>query len=356
MLVKAKEMRATIPALMFDPQYYVFDLSTKSELTKFLIVEERNLDLAPFIDNRFEPISQGYFSVSTQELFALESQHNIERPRSCYIFHHAFVCSTLVARCLNQVESFFSLKEPWILRRLADYKRARGSQAGGKQWREMFVNYNALLAKNYRTGNVPVIKATNVANNLMTDLLNLMPGHPAVYLYSDLESFLVSNLKKPPETQQKMPDLARGFLKDEKFGALHPEFCDIDRLSFLQVCALIWVTNLHTLKINLEQHGNHQFRSMAMADFLGDMRGSLSKLSTHYGHQPSEADLDAMTAPEVTSTDAKHQENSYSTNQKSMESEQIVRSNKAEIAKALNWINPLVGDLGLMETLAGIRL
>jgi hypothetical protein len=112
MLVKTSEARVTIPALMFDPEFYVFDFAMKSGLTKFLIVDEAKLDQAPFIDSRFEPIAKGFFSMPTKDLFALERQHDIERPKPAFIFHHAFVCSTLLARCLNQADGFFALKEP----------------------------------------------------------------------------------------------------------------------------------------------------------------------------------------------------------------------------------------------------
>lgn len=61
MLIKATEFRITPYALMFDPQIYIYDFAVKSKLTKFLIVEENHLALAPFIDIRFEPMAKGNF-------------------------------------------------------------------------------------------------------------------------------------------------------------------------------------------------------------------------------------------------------------------------------------------------------
>jgi len=129
--VKTKEFKATIPALLFDPSFFVFDFAPNVELTKFLLVDENVLEQSPFVDVRFEPLSHAHFWVNTKELFALEGSHNIARPQPVYIFHHAFVCSTLLARCLNQIDAFFSLKEPWILRRLADFKRTHSQRASG---------------------------------------------------------------------------------------------------------------------------------------------------------------------------------------------------------------------------------
>ena len=200
MLVDTRDCKISAPALLFDPSFHVFDFAPKNEFTKFLAVDESMLDKSPFIDIRFEPLAQAQFWVNTQELFALEGGHDIPRPQPVFIFHHAFVCSTLLARCLNEIDAFFSLKEPWIFRRMADFKRAQSHMAASPQWREMFTKYVMLLCRNFRGGRVPVIKATNVANNLLVDVLQWMPGPRILYLYSDLESFLISNLKKASDT------------------------------------------------------------------------------------------------------------------------------------------------------------
>jgi hypothetical protein len=138
MFVKTRDFKITVPALLFDPSLLVFDFAPQNELTKFLVVQESLLEQSPFIDIRFEPLAQAQFWVNARELFALEGLHDIPRPQPAFIFHHAFVCSTLLARCLNQIDAFFSLKEPWILRRMADHKRAGGDMASSPQWREMF--------------------------------------------------------------------------------------------------------------------------------------------------------------------------------------------------------------------------
>jgi len=356
MLIKTTDFQITAPALLFEPGIYVFDFALDSYLTKFLLVSEDHLKLAPFIDSRFEPLAQAQFTISTKELFALEKMHDIKRPQSAFIFHHAFVCSTLLARCLNQIDAFFSLKEPWILRRLSDLKRAHGLKIPPDQWQAMFTSYLGLLAKNYQTGRTPVIKATNVANNLLTDILKYFPDQKILYLYSDLESFLVSNLKKPPETQKKMPGLALAFLLDGDFAQRFPQFSDVNRLSFLQVCALIWLVNLYNFKIGVEKPRQPNVRTLEMKDFLGNMGGSLKNLSSFYGHQATPDEIDAMMDPKVTETDAKHQDVTYGRQSKQRESEQVLGKHGVEIKKTLRWINPLVEKLGILEFLRGHQL
>jgi len=356
MLIKTTDFRISAPALLFDPEYFVFDFDLDSELTRFLVVEEEKLVLAPFIDIRFEPIAKGQFSVSTRELVSLEGMHNIKRPPSVFVFHHAFVCSTLLARCMNQIDAFFSLKEPWILRRLADLKRARAHVIPRAQWRETFTCYLNLLAKNYQTGTTPLIKVTNVANNLLEDVLRYFPGQKILYLYSDLESFLVSNLKKPPDTQKKMLGLAAGFLSDGDFTQRFPRFSDVNGLSFLQVCALTWLVNLYNFRRSAEQFGPAKVKALEMNDFLADMGRNLTSLSIFFGYKATPAEIESMLDPGIINRDAKHQQVPYGRQSKQAEAAQVLGNYGSEIKGTINWINPLVEQLGVLEYCKGHQL
>jgi hypothetical protein len=355
-LVDTRDCKVTIPALLFAPEFYPFDFVAKSGLTRFLVVEERILDLSPFIDIRFEPLSQAQFWVNTRELFALEGQHDIRRPQPVFIFHHAFVCSTLLARCLNQVQYFFSLKEPWLLRRMADHKRANPQVVGSTAWQETFCRYVMLLCRNFHSGKVPLIKVTNVANNLLAEVLRFLPGSKSLYLYSDLQSFLVSNLKKERDTQQKIPGLARDFIGDAGFARRHPQWCDVAGLSFLQVCALTWLVNLFNFRQCVEEFGSSQVRTLDARLLLQDMPATLAALSHYYGHAPGPADIQRMLDPQVTRTNAKDQSRAYGQEQKQRESQQIRERHAQELEQAAAWIAPLEKELGLLEFMHRHRL
>ena len=356
MLIKTTDFKISAPALLFDPEYFVFDFVLESELTRFLVVEEEKLELAPFIDIRFEPIAKGQFSVSTRELISLEGMHNIKRPSSVFVFHHAFVCSTLLARCMNQIDAFFSLKEPWILRRLADLKRTRGHVIPTARWRETFTCYLNLLAKNYQTGATPLIKVTNVANNLLVDVLRYFPDQKILYLYSDLESFLVSNLKKPTDTQKKMLGLAAGFFSDGDFAQRFPRFSDVNGLSFLQVCALTWLVNLYNFQRSAEKFGPANVRTLEMNDFLAGMGRSLTGLSKFFGYSATPAEIESMLDPGIIKRDAKHQDAPYGTQSKQAEAAQVLNNYGIEIKKTISWISPLVEQTAVLEYCRGHQL
>lgn len=356
MLINAGDMRVAPRALLFDPELYVFDFDPKRNLTRFLIVAEEHLHQAPFIDIRFEPLAKASFAVPSAALVALERLHRERRPRTVFIFHHAFVCSTLLARCLGESAAFFSLKEPWILRRLADTKRDPALKISDREWDPLLLTHLALLARNYRSGKTPVIKATNVANNLFSDILRLLPDHRKLYLYSDLESFLVSNLKKPEETRRKMPELARSFIREEDFAQRFPQFCDIGQLSFLQICALVRAASLYNFQVNADRYGNFNVRTLGMDVFLGRPADTICALSKFFGHEPGAEELAAMVGPGVMDSNAKEPQRGYDRETRRLEADRVAVSNRADIDFALTWAEPLERQLGLPESMRSRQL
>jgi len=338
-------------ALLNDPGHYLFDTLPQYGQTRFLITDEATLSGAPFADIRFEPLARDSVTVKTVELVQLLKQHRGKRPQTHFIFHHAFVCSTLLARCLNQIDEFYALKEPWILRRLADIKRLHGAAIPESHWREMYCTYLPLLAKNYRSGRAVVVKATNVANNLITDSMRYMPEQKILYLYSDVESFIVSNLKKPASTQSKMPGLLSDFLKDSDFAEKHVELVNSRNLSLPQTCALIWVCNIYALQQATHQHDYDGLRTLSMDCFLADPDNALHRVSQHFGYRPSDLERARMTHSEVLGRNAKDTGSEYSVAQKEHERLRVYESRHEEIEQAWRWIRPTVERLGLYEFL-----
>ena len=347
MIRSAKGKKVSTRELLFDPRYYLFDTLPQRGQTRFLLTAERTLAEEPFADIRFEPLAIDSVTVATRELMRSFEQQDRPRPTTHYIFHHAFVCSTLLARCLNQSSAFFALKEPWILRRLADIKRQHGNTIPESHWRVMHSTYFALLAKKYKSGRAVVVKATNVANNLVADIVRYSPEQKILYLYSDIESFLVSILKKPSSTQEKMPGLLAGFLQDSDFAKHDNRLLSAGRLTLLQTCGLIWVCNIYSIKQAVEKGNYTGLRTLDMASLLSDPQVALRRVSGHFGHEPSAADLALMTHADIMSRNAKDTAHQYGPDLKEQERLQVYNSFRRDITHALRWIESTVSDLGL---------
>lgn len=347
MHLRASKFEISVHSLLFQPEFYLFDFDQRAGLTRFLVIREHILEQAPFIDSRIEVMAQANFSVPTAKLMSLEGEHNIDRPPVNYIFHHSFVCSTLLARCMNQIDAFFSLKEPWILRRLADTKRAM--PLAEDQWQELFQKYNALLSRDFSAGRSTVVKATNVANNLMVDVIKFMPASRILYLWSDLRSFLVSNLKKTAETQQKMPLLYKAFASDSDFRDRFGQHADASDTSLLHVCALIWVANLYSLQRLMQMYPDAPMSTLEMDALLTEPRISLQKTSELFGHAPSQEELDLMMHKDILQRNAKDPRQQYGDAVRREEAQKIDAANHAEIDAVIEWIDPVIEELKLFD-------
>ncbi len=71
-----------------------------------------------------------------------------------------------------------------------------------------------LLARGWQPGSRTLIKPTHVALNVAPAPLAATPQARAVLLHSTLQDFIVSNLKKNPETKDKVGQLATRLLAD----------------------------------------------------------------------------------------------------------------------------------------------
>lgn len=342
--------------LLEDPRYMIYDTHPVDQTTRFLVADEALQADAPFLDIRFEPNASRGLAVSTPKLLAAERRLLIKRRPLHFIFHHAFVCSTLLARSLHESDAFFSLKEPWILRRMADIKRTQRKTLSKAQWRHSMALYLSLLSKTHANSHTTIVKATNIANNLLEDIVEDDPDRRAIYLYSSIEDFLISNIKKPRATQLKMPELLNGFLRDSNFLAKHKQFNDISKLSLFEVCGLIWVVNAYNLRHALNKTHFEGMRTLAVDHLLGAPIEAIHAVSCHFGVVPSEDQLTAMLCSNIWNRNAKDTSHSYSTAQRTSERDQVMSTHGSEIEAATSWAEQLASELKLPGFLTSLSV
>lgn len=342
MHVNAAQMKVSIYQLMLDPEFYLFNYLEKNQSSEFLIVREQLLDIAPFTDIRLEPHARGQFTVPSKELALLVDSQQHARPAQHYVFHHAFVCSTLFARCLAQSDAFFSLKEPQIIRRLADLARSNrlhGKASEDKKWGRFLNTHLQLLAKNYTHGNSVIIKATNMANNLLSDIICHAGASRIIYMHCPLRDFLVSNIKKTKETQDKIPTLLKVFTQDADFYRQFPRFKGHLNLSLLQNCALLWLVSNSNFLHSIKSTESNNVATLNMLDFLAAPRQVLAASSRFFGHQASATELDLMCHDSVMNRHAKDPNLVYSSAIRAAENRRIEDRYGKQISAAIAWLN-----------------
>lgn len=194
------------PGTFTDARTFAVDLHVPNREFGFLDVGLEVLERSTFLDNRIDaPLEQAVF-VGLDALPALPPPR-----RMGWLLHTSFCCSTLLARALHLGAAQVALREPLVLRRLADARHAGWPV-------DAFIEPTLrLLGRPWAPGGLVIIKPTHVALNVAADLIAASPGR-AVLLTSTLDDFLVSNIKKTPETQGRIPELAERALNATDFG------------------------------------------------------------------------------------------------------------------------------------------
>lgn len=196
--------RADPPAVdLDDARWFPIDLDVGRGVFHLLRVDRALLADAAFLDNRL-PVDW------TQATLVPAAAVPAPRTAPGWLWHTSFCGSTLLARMLDVDPHAVVLREPLVLRRLSDARH------GNKPWREFIPATNSLLGRDWN-GAKAVVKPTHAALNVASEVMAADPGSRAILLSSSLEDFVVSHLKKQPETLQRIPLLAERALSASGF-------------------------------------------------------------------------------------------------------------------------------------------
>lgn len=318
-------MTATVQAAVdfADPRWFPVDLDPVTPRFAMLRIDEALVNGATFMDNRLDVD----FTRSTP--VALRDMPHLQPPaRACWLFHTSFCCSTLLARTLQDTSACMVYREPLVLRRLSD-ARDRGMVV--THW---MAPTTRLLFRPWEKEGAVVVKPTHAALNIATELLAATPGSRAVALLSSLDDFLVSNIKKTPETQAKVPTLveravAAGSLRHRLAGR------EIEPPSLLAAVALQWAAQRELL-VDIELQMPGRLRFIDATRILGDLAGAARDCLDWWGLPVDEASLRDRAAL-AGSVNAKQTDVAYSAGQRVADAAQLAGMFATELAEARAW-------------------
>lgn len=204
-------------------------------------VTRESLAAAAFLDDRWDRAGCAAQSVPLAELVP-----DGPGARPVFIWHTAFCCSTLLARCLDKPGRNLSLREPAALMEVANIKRRDGVAVSDLWLRGLLPS----LAASAGTDACVTIKPTNTVNNLIADTARLFPQARHLFLTSSLRAFLTSLAKKGEAGRSFARRLFTIFAMDG-----HPvtrsDPRQLMQMSDLQIAAIVWHMQIATLQAAL---------------------------------------------------------------------------------------------------------
>jgi hypothetical protein len=208
-----------------------------------------------------------------------------------FLFHSAFCGSTMLVRAFDRPGVAMGLSEPVIFNDLVGFRRRGAKPRDVARVADLATR---LLARPFGPNEAVIVKPSNVINPLAELLLALRVEARAVFLYSPLETFLISVARKGLECRSWVRELADGYLIDRYFTSLGMAPADLFRQTDLQVAASGWLAQ-HAHFISLAQKlGPDRLRTLDADAFTADPQAALAAAARHYGLA-----LDALAVAEI---------------------------------------------------------
>jgi hypothetical protein len=251
-----------------NPRLFPVDLDVARGALHFLPIDEGVLERSLFLDNRIDAPLDRATAVPLATIAAPAT------PAPAFLLHTSFCCSTLLARILHVPPHVVALKEPLVLRRLAD------ARVAGRPIDRTITPVTRLLARPWASGARVLIKPTHAALNVARDLLTVDPGSRGIVLYGSLADFIVSNCKKAPETQQKVPQLVDRALAASSYRQRLPGEAFQPR-TFYQLVAVQWCAQLAVVRELFDSLEGARLVALREAELLDDLEGASQRAARH---------------------------------------------------------------------------
>ena len=326
-----------------NPAWHLYDIDLQRGELHFLEVTPDTFRVSAFLDTRIAYTRGQMHGFPIETVASVLQQLPPRPPQTGFIFHSSFCCSSLLARSLQREGRVLVLREPWVLRRLGELRR--GLMKQGQSWEPqgplLLDLVLQLLCKTWGESESVLIKPTHVSNNLIADMLALRPEARGIVLHSSLEAFLVSNLKKQDDTQQKMPMLARIFDLDTGYTQRFQN-TSIESLGMLQQAAVVWHAQMLAFQALLASPAAPRLRVLDSAQLLADPTMALQAAAAFLGQPLATEELSGILEGPTWKTHAKDPFSDYDRVTREQENRAIASRHAEQIRYVLRWMEPLL--------------
>lgn len=333
----ARDLEALLPA---SPDAWPHNLDLAGGRVLVLRLDERAFRAASFLDDRIlSPSTQGSWLPGAA---VTEASRRVADPRPVhFIFHAGHVGSTLLSRLLDESDVVLPLREPLLLRSIAEAGEAVGrpdSLLGEAQFQALLEMAVRLWSRGYAGTRAVVVKATSSAGRLAPELLSRSPASRAVYLNLGPEPYLATLLGGANSTTDLRghgPGRMRRLLADRTLP-VEP----LHALSAGELAALGWLAESLSRRAAIAAHGPRVL-ALDFDAFLADVPGQLARVAGHFGIAPDAAARAVAAAGPVLGRYSKAPQQPFPTGERAARLAESRRVNRAEIARGLAWLERL---------------
>lgn len=343
MSASIQELDALFKNVFVSPELYLRSFDITADSMTFTPMTAETYRSTSFLDHRMVSAHPMNANVKLSAFVDTFSRLGLAPRPIGFIFHTAFCCSTLLARCLQEMRSTLVLKEPLPLRTLSEHWF---DDIDGPAHRNMRDVLAALLSRRFRNEAV-VIKATSYCNNIMAELMDMHESTRGVFIYSDLEESISSFLGAPGRRAE-----ARKFLtimKNLLPGDISIEDCQA--LIDAQTAALLWMLQVRRYCELVTNRLRGRLVALNCRRFLDDPIKSLIYVAEHLGITDSGAVAEKAVASSTFTFHAKIPQRAFDKEDRRADIERKQERYGNEIDYSVKWARGLPIWNGIPERL-----
>ncbi len=336
---KGQMSKVTAREVAIDPEWlpHTYDVEG-TNLTSVLVPRAARAGLMFLSDEHFA----GNFAKESFPAAAMAAEVAAAGRASIhFIFHTSFCCSTLFARALDVSEVTSVLKEPDVLINLAN-RLIRSDDGANRQRLDLVLR---LLERPLAPGETVIVKPTNFANRLLEPTLALRPDSRAVLLYSDVETFLRSLLKRGMFGRifgRQLFNQMTGW-SPLKFGYDAKQLLE---QTDVQIAAIAWLMQIHQFDSVARTFGPERVMLLDSAALLADPAAAIDRAQALFGLGLDRAQVEAISSGPVFSKHSKFSDRDYSAKVREEEHKAATEAHSEELAMVVKWIAAVAAEIG----------
>jgi hypothetical protein len=261
-------------------------------------------------------------------------------PSPDFIFHIGHVGSTLVSRLLTEASDVLPLREPMLLRTLAQVaERIERAESVWSPDRYQTRRRQALgwLGRGFGAGQRAMVKASSVITAIAADLTEA--DGRSLFLYASLRRYIATILAGEASLAET---LAQASARMARLAAMLPEFdAALWQLPPVTRVAMSWLCEMATARRTLPP-GDPRHLWIDFEAMLANPAAALAAQVAHFGLVSDPGRIDAAIAGPIMRQYSKSPDHSYSPDLRRELQAQAEATHAAAIGEAIAWVEALV--------------
>jgi hypothetical protein len=321
-----------------SPELFPHVLDAVSDTMTFIGLQRAEYEGASFLDERV--LTPRTVSRRVAWATAASAIEEAGLEETChYIFHIGHEGSTLLSRLLGALPGAFTLREPLVLRTLAQVR----DRATPVAWAEDALTFEAhlggclrLLSRTFDAQQSAIVKVTSFVSEMAAELVSRPAAPQAVLMFVSAESYLATIFGGPNSRREAALLASSRLQRLHRRMRAHP--WNADSLSEGETLAMSWACEMAGLAAAADVAG-HRVLRLDFDRFLAEPERHLAAVCHHLDVEASVAQIGALSTGPLMQRYSKGPEHAYDAALRREVLNHARRLHGAEIRRGLVWLS-----------------